>query len=74
MSNLLMLGIGLRDIVFIVLPIVLGMGLLVYTAQRIWSSTDLNGDDKWLWMILILLTPLLGSIIFLSIYGWKPAS
>ena len=74
MSNLLMLGIGLRDIVFIVLQIVLGMGLLVYTAQRIWSSTDLNGDDKWLWMILILLTPLLGSIIFLSIYGWKPAS
>ena len=68
-SRLCMFGIGIQEIIvmFITLSIpVLAIVLLIWALVDILKS-EFTGSNKIIWVIVVLLLPLLGSILYFAI-------
>ena len=65
-SRLCMFGIGVQEI------IVMAIGFLIPVVLLIWALVDIlksefTGSNKLIWVLVVILLPLLGSILYFTI-------
>ena len=65
-SRLCMFGIGVQEI------IVMAIGFLIPVVLLIWALVDIlksefTGSNKLIWVLVVILLPLLGSILYFAI-------
>ena len=68
-SRLCMFGIGIQEIIVMLIGLlipVLAIALLIWALVDILKS-EFTGSNKIIWVIVVLLLPLLGSILYFAI-------
>ncbi|HWK57241.1 MAG TPA: PLD nuclease N-terminal domain-containing protein [Parapedobacter sp.] len=64
--ELLFLNIGTQEFILLV-PVLLTVILYIYCLIHCIANNRLRGNSKLLWLIIILVAPFLGSVIYLIV-------